>query len=435
MLTQKFKGLSGWLIVTALSLSPLLIWTNIKPLSERFISPAIIMTSVGQMLGLVGMAMFALTLVLSTRHRILEGFFNGMNRVYIAHHTFGAIAFSLILFHPILLALKYAFISSTHDAALFLLSTDLNILWGTGALLSMMLFLVLTFFVSFAYDKWKITHKFLAASFILASIHTLVIYSDTQASTLLYWYMVLFIAIGAIPILYRTVAPQLFVSYAEYIIDEVRQLDEKTIEIFMNPVFKPISYKAGQFIFFNLMNETVGKESHPFSIVSSPDESRLTIAIKSLGDHTGRFKLIEKGMIAKIEGPFGMFSYKNTSTKNQIWIAGGIGITPFIGMAKSITDSNYHITIYYCVNNQAEAVFLNDLLEITQKNPNIETMAFCSNERGYISADTLQNMGQDIFLKEFFICGPPIMMQGLKKQLLEKEVDASHIHTEEFTFR
>lgn len=432
---RSIKGLSGWVIVTLLSLSPLAIWGTMTPLGARFETLPTTLTSIGQMLGLVGMAMFALTFVLSTRHRILERFFNGMNRVYVAHHMFGAIAFSLILFHPIMLALKYAIVSSTRDAALFLLSTESGILWGTAALLSMMLFLVLTFFISFAYDKWEVTHRFLSISFILASIHTLVIYSDTQISTLLYWYMALFIMVGTIPILYRTVAPKLFVPYVEYIVDEVRHVDGKTVEIFMVPAFKPLSYKAGQFIFIGFKNEAIGSESHPFSIVSAPDEPRLAIAVKTLGDHTGKFKLIEKNMIAKVEGPFGMFTYDTVPGKDQIWIAGGIGITPFIGMAKSVTNPNYHIKIYYCVNEQAEAVFLDEFLAITEKNPNIETMAFCSNDRGHISADALQTMREDIFSKEIFICGPPVMMHALENQLLEKGVARSHIHTEEFTFR
>ncbi len=431
---ENHKGISGWVIVAALSLSPIAIWLTIKPLAERFATVSTTLTSVGQMLGLVGMTMFALTLVLSTRHPKLERFFNGMNRVYTAHHVFGAIAFSLILFHPIALALKYA-LFSTNAAANFLLSTDPSILFGTAALLSMMLLLFLTFFVSFAYHKWEITHRFLAAAFILASIHTLIIYSDTQLSPLLYWYMVLVIVIGSIPILYRTVMPRLFVSYAEYIIDEVRPLDEHTVELFMTPVFKPIIHTAGQFIFISFENETVGKESHPFSIVSAPGDPRLTIAIKSLGDHTGRFKLIEKGMIAKVEGPFGMFSYTTARGKDQIWIAGGIGITPFISMARSVTDPAYRIKVYYCVKDQAEAVFLNDLIAITEKNPNVETMAFCSSERGYISADALQTMHGDLLAKEFFICGPPAMMQGLKEQLIRKGVPKKHIHTEEFSFR
>lgn len=435
MTLRNLKGISGWVIVTALSLSPLVIWADIKPLSDRFASVPATLTSVGQLFGLTGMALFALTLVLGTRHQLLERFFNGINRAYSAHHRFGAITFSLLLFHPILLALKYALISSTRDAALFLLSTDPDILWGTFALMSMMLFLVLTFFVSFAYDKWKITHKFLAASFILASIHTLFIYSDTQISQLLYWYMSAFIALGLLAILYRTVAPRLFVSYTEYIVDEVRQLDEKTVEIVMTPAFKPITYKAGQFVFVSFQNETIGKESHPFSIISSPDEPRLAIAVKTLGDHTGKFKLLTKNTIAKIEGPFGTFSYDNAPGKKQIWIAGGIGITPFMSMARSLRDTAYTIKLYYCTKEKGEAVFLEELIQIAEKNKNFSIVPFCSNEQGHFSIDALQAMGEDIFAKEIFVCGPPIMMQDIKRQLLKKGVNRTHIHMEEFMLR
>ena len=435
MALRQLKGLSGWGIVTTLSLSPLLIWGAMKPIGMRFENAATILTSIGQILGLVGMAMFALTFVLSTRHPLLERLFNGMNRAYVAHHTFGAIAFSLLLFHPILLALKYVLIASTHNAALFLLSTDPNILWGTFALLSMMLFLVLTFFVSFAYDKWKITHQLLAASFLLASIHTLVIYSDTQVSGLLYWYMATYIAIGILAILYRTVAPRLFVSYTEYIVDEVRHLDEKTVEIYMSPAYKPLTYKAGQFIFISFQNEAVGKEFHPFSIASSSDEKQLVIAVRALGDHTGKFKLLEKGMVAKIEGPFGTFSYDQTSGKDQLWIAGGIGITPFLGMAKSLHDPAYKVRLYYCTKERAEAVFLDELTQVAQRNANFSVVPFCSNEQGFFSADVMQAAGEDIFVKEIFICGPPAMMTNLRQQLLAKGANPAHIHTEEFAFR
>ena len=425
----------GWAIITALSLSPVLIWATIRPLSDRFIAPVTTLTSIGQLLGLVGMTMFALTFVLSTRHPLLERLFNGMNRAYVAHHTFGAIAFSLLLFHPILLALKYAVASSPRDAASFLLSTDPNILWGTFALLSMMLFIILTFFVSFAYDKWKITHQFLAASFLLASIHALVIYSDTQVSKLLYWYIATYIAVGFLAILYRTLAPRLFVSYTEYIVDEVRHLDEKTVEIFMSPAYRPLTYKAGQFIFISFQNEAVGKEFHPFSIASSPDDKQLVIAVRALGDHKGKFKLLEKGMVAKLEGPFGTFSYDQTSGKDQIWIAGGIGITPFLGMAKGLRDPAYKVKLYYCTKERAEAVFLDELTQVAQRNANFSVVSFCSNEQGFFSADVMQAAGEDIFTKEIFICGPPAMMSSLRQQLLAKGADPAHIHTEEFAFR
>ncbi|KKU99657.1 MAG: Membrane flavodoxin oxidoreductase [Candidatus Wolfebacteria bacterium GW2011_GWE1_48_7] len=422
------------MIIVALSLLPLLFWATMKPITLRFETPTYTLTSIGQIFGLIGMALFALTLVLGTRHPILEQFFDGINKAYVAHHRLGAITFSLLLFHPIVIALKIALVASTRDAALFLLSTDPDILWGTAALLSMILFLILTFFISFAYHKWRLTHQFLSVSFVLASIHTLVIYSDTQNSAGLYWLMATFIAIGVVAICYRTLAPKFFVPHIEYIVDEVRTLDKNTVSIYMVPAYRPIAYRPGQFVFISFEDEKVGKESHPFSLISTPDEPRLAIAIKTLGDHTGKFKLIAKNTVAQIEGPFGTFLYDHFAGKNQIWIAGGIGITPFIGMAKSVTDSSYHITIYYCVTNKAEAVFLDELLTIEQGNPSIRIVPYCSSTQGHISAATLQ-MDEDIHSKEILICGPQPMMHSLTRQLIEKGTKKSHIHTEEFGFR
>ena len=434
MIGDDKKNSITWIAIAALALSPLIFWVAIKSLSDRFASPATTLTSIGQMFGLVGMTLFALTLVLSTRHPLLDRWFGGINRAYTAHHTFGAIAFSLLLFHPLALALKYA-LFSTSAAARFLLSTDTEILFGIIALLSLMLFLVLTFFISFAYDKWKLTHKFLAASFLFAALHTLLIESDTTEWNVLYVYMAAYIAIGVVAICYRTLFSNFLVHRTEYIVDEVQELGNRTVCITMLPAFKPLTHKAGQFIFVSFQNDVVGKEWHPFSIASAPHEPRITIIVKTLGDHTGKLKLLPQGTVAQVEGPFGSFSYDHGKEKNQLWIAGGVGITPFLSMAKDLRDPAYTVKLYYCTKEKGEATLLDELMRIAEQNPSFSVVPFCSSERGHISADALQTMDTDLFSKDIFICGPPPMMTSLKQQLIKKGVRSSHIHTEEFTFR
>ncbi|MBI5465867.1 MAG: ferric reductase, partial [Candidatus Kerfeldbacteria bacterium] len=103
---MRIKNNLGWLIIIFLSLLPIVFWYFLKPISTRFISSTTTLTSLGQITGLVGMAMFALTLILSARLKFLENYFGGLNRVYVAHHIFGSIAFILLLFHPLILAGK-----------------------------------------------------------------------------------------------------------------------------------------------------------------------------------------------------------------------------------------------------------------------------------------------------------------------------------------
>jgi len=107
----KIKNNLGWVIFIVLSLVPVVFWYFLKPINARFVSLTTSLTSLGQITGLVGMAMFSLTLVLSARLKFLENYFGGLNKVYIAHHIFGSIAFILLLFHPLILAGKFIQVS------------------------------------------------------------------------------------------------------------------------------------------------------------------------------------------------------------------------------------------------------------------------------------------------------------------------------------
>ena len=82
------------------------------------------MLAIGRVTGLVGMVMYALNLIYSTRLRFLEHFFGGLNRVYIAHHTLGGLALVLLAIHPLALSLRYI-TTNLKQAALLLVPNGL----------------------------------------------------------------------------------------------------------------------------------------------------------------------------------------------------------------------------------------------------------------------------------------------------------------------
>jgi len=175
---SQIKNNLGWALFLILSFLPVFLWLLAKPLDARFISLATTLTSFGQLTGLVGMAMFSLVLFLSGGPKFLEDYFAGVNKAYKAHHFFGGLAFVLLLFHPLFLAVKYLLVSA-RSAALFLLpGTDWTINFGILALLLLMILLVFTFFIKLPYDRWRLTHRFLGFSFFLASLHAFFIQSD-----------------------------------------------------------------------------------------------------------------------------------------------------------------------------------------------------------------------------------------------------------------
>ncbi len=88
-------------------------------------------------------------------------------------------------------------------------------------------------------------------------------------------------------------------------------------------------HKPGQFAFVT-SQRTEG--AHPYTIASSwvAERNCITFIVKELGDHTARLReSLHKGQEVVIEGPYGCFTFEDDRPV-QIWVGGGIGITPFI---------------------------------------------------------------------------------------------------------
>jgi len=178
----------GWISIIGLSVFPALIWILMESLNLRFGNFSSSARSLGQLTALTGMSMFSLSLILSARIKSLEKYFYGLNKIYDCHHTIGGIAFVLLLAHPMFLAAQYIPISPK-TAGLFLLPDgDWSINFGILSLLSLMVLLIITFFLTnIKYEKWKITHKFLGVSFFLAGLHAFLIPSDISQNSILFY--------------------------------------------------------------------------------------------------------------------------------------------------------------------------------------------------------------------------------------------------------
>jgi len=97
-------------------------------------------------------------------------------------------------------------------------------------------------------------------------------------------------------------------------------------------------YRVGQYMFVNFPGISL-LEWHPFSISSGPDETTMEIHIKGLGDHTK--KLIEAAktnasLLIRTDGPYGNLKLNYRRFPIFFLAAGGIGITPIIGILKDI---------------------------------------------------------------------------------------------------
>lgn len=444
----------GWVLIWLLCLLPLVRWFQIHPFSEAFSSPVRTFGMLGKVAGLVGLVLYAINLLLAARTRWMENLFGGLNRVYIAHHITGGIALILLVFHPLFLALKYidfSSLDSLKDAATYLLPRGIDesaifyeaqqafaVNAGIIAFQGMVVLLVLTFFVKLPYRIWLATHKFLGVAFMFAGLHVILISSDTSKDFFIKYYMLLWIIVGLSAFVYRTLMSNVFVRKYPYKVTAVSHEEGGVVGIAMEPMDKPLSYKPGQFIFMRFLwsnKEGISKEAHPFSIASSPNEDKLRVYIKSLGDYTESLKNLTVGTVAEIEGAFGKFTFTRFGTAPQIWIAGGIGVTPFLSMARSYNAQSPKVDLVYSVVHRTELLDQRAIAEyLPQHYPSFRYKPYvASEEDGFLTAAKIKEMCGGLEGKEIFICGPPPMMKALRSQLKALGVPNRKIHSEEFS--
>ena len=257
---------SGYILVIILCLIPLIRWLMIMPLNFRFSNYFNVMTSFGQIAALVGMVLFSINFILSSRFTFLENLFGGMNRAYIAHHLIGGLAFLFLMVHPLFLGLSYLSISVKSAALFFLPGEDWVINLGISALLLLMSLLFITYYLDLPYQLWKLTHKFLGLAFIFGFLHSIYIPSDISRDPILGIYMNTVTIAGLSVYLTRSLLSRYFIKKHRYILKRVNLLPNKTVEMELLPVLHGISYIPGQFVFINFDKSPIKNESHPFSI-------------------------------------------------------------------------------------------------------------------------------------------------------------------------
>lgn len=365
---------------------------------------------------------FAFNFLMATRARWVERIFGGLDKMYLIHRRSGVIAVFLLLAH---------FIVVPRDLTAFNPGKPLGFYAFALILIGVLLSAAPIFKRKIPYHRWINIHKLMGIFYVMGVIHGLMVHSLIKELpiTRIYVFGMSFIGIAAW--FYRAFLFRFFNKELEYQIVQVKDLGHRLTEIVLQPIRSDLTYLAGQFAFFKFPAISK-KEQHPFTISSHPYEHKLRLTIKGLGDYTDNLSTkLKVGDTALVEGPYGHFSSSYIKELDLIWIAGGIGITPFLSLAKDLHPNKVHL--FWCVNTSEEAVYLDELQKIADNNPNFQFTIWASDESGYLTADQLGI--QNYKNKGYLLCGPKPLKESLMKQLKQKGVQAGDIYDEEFAFR
>jgi predicted ferric reductase len=195
-------------------------------------------------------------------------------------------------------------------------------------------------------------------------------------------------------------------------------------------------HTPGQFAFVT-SNATEGP--HPYTIASAwnPGSEVLTFVIKQLGDWTQQLPhYLKTGMPISIEGPYGCFDFKDDA-KTQIWIAGGVGITPFMAKLESLAQESTSrlkkVTLLYSLQSDNPAMI--ERVRALAVEANVPVNVKISDKEGRFSQEDLLGALTDPADTSVWFCGPDAFGKTVQKTYEKAGIKRGRIHKELFEMR
>jgi ferredoxin-NADP reductase len=184
---------------------------------------------------------------------------------------------------------------------------------------------------------------------------------------------------------------------------------------------------------------------HTFSLVSAPFEDELVVATRMRDSAFKRaLASLAVGSRVRIEGPFGSLTLHNDPARPAVFIAGGIGITPFVSMLRQAANDRraQRLALVYSNRRPEDAAFLGELAELEQRNGNFRLVATMTDmarseapwngERRRIDAELVEAIAAGDKAPIYYVAGPPAMVAALRETLNRAGVDDDDIRSEEF---
>lgn len=426
-----------WLFLyLVIALLPLLIAMGIdRP------EPRVLMVEMGSMLGLLGLGMLATQLIISGRHRWFAGNV-GQDNLLQFHRRTGIAAWLFILAHPVLLiAGDQQFIAWLDPREDWLRATGVITL--ALAVTTLIVSSLWRKELGLQYETWRTIHASLSLFVVAGGLgHALMGKHHTDGLLT----QVLLITVVAIP-LFLLLETRLWRPYKLQkrpwrVVESEETRADSTDLILVADGHQGMDFKPGQYAWLTLGNSPFSIQQHPFSMASSArNPGHLEFVIKEAGDFTNYLSQVKPGDKAFLEGPYGVFTMDPKAKRRAVFVVGGIGITPVLSMIRSrLAEDNFSPMWLIYANKSEDEIIMRDTLEaFTQQlpftlvhvlsDPSDEWMG----ESGYVDGDLLNEyLPEDADDIDYFVCGPPPMMDLVEPELQKRGVNTRRIYSERF---
>lgn len=400
--------------------------------------------------GVLGMGVMSLAMWLALRPVWLEPALGGLDKMYRLHKWLGIAGLVLAVSHWLLAqgtkwAVGWGWLARPVRGPRPVLPEGSWQQWlgaqrglaegvGEWAFYAAALLMVLALVKRLPYRWFFKTHHFIAVAYLALVAHSVVLLTFDHWASGLGVAMAVLMAGGtyaAVRVLRGRVGTHRQVAGQVSAVHTLPDLAVLRVEAQLQPGWP--GHRAGQFAFVSLHK---GEGAHPFTITSAwGGDGRLGFTIKALGDYTGTLaQRVRVGDAITVEGPYGRFDFQGAA-RRQIWVGGGIGITPFVARMQVLAGHSdgkaidlFHTTPV--LDPQAMA-----LLETDAKAAGVNLHVMLDSRDGLLTASRLASQVPGWQEADVWFCGPAGFGKALKSGLAALGLPPARFHQELFEMR
>jgi len=228
-------------------------------------------------------------------------------------------------------------------------------------------------------------------------------------------------------------------------IKEKREVAKGTLFVTFDVGGENVEFEPGQYFWVELLDPPYEDEKGPrrhITVVTSPTEGVLGLATR-IRDTAFKRSLVEmpEGASVDVEQPKGSFVLPEDTSKQYVFVAGGIGITPFRSMLRYIADKglDYDITLVYSNRDVESTAFLDELKELESVVPRCRVIFTMTDDPSWegdkrmLDAEVLRELLGDLESFHFMIAGPPPMAKSVEASLLEAGLSEGQVQSDSFS--
>lgn len=399
--------------------------------------------------GVLAMGAMSVGMVLALRPFHVEPFLGGMDKSYRLHKWLGVTALVVSIVHwawavvpkwlvgwGLLTKPQRGRGGADHSALVELMQSQRGFaeLVGEWAFYAAVVLILIALIKLFPYRLFFNTHR------LLALVYLVLVYHSVILMKLGYWNAAIGLVMAALMVagsIAAVISLMGGIGRNKKAIGYVDSLeyhrDNRVLEVIVQLRDRWESHKAGQFAFVTFDNH---EGAHPFTMSSSWNHlGTLRFHIKALGDYTSELpKLLKAGEVVTVEGPYGCFDFASRQDR-QIWVGGGIGITPFIARLQALTvqKDGREIDLFYSTA-EPDQEFIKRLEQLAQQ-AGVRLHLIISGRNERLTPDRLRELVPQWRDASVWFCGPAGFGHALREGLVAQGFDVENFHQELFDMR